>query len=124
MREPTVSVGRGNQPFKGTLEGSRPAREVTSHDRRGPGPTRGIKDSSLEAGASKENLGAWGYLEGETLLGREIYIYGHVREVGNEEGQQLKGCLRLKKTRTVSHYCEKPGDTHPVLLHAGWWYIY
>lgn len=54
----------------------------------------------------------------------EKYIYGHVREVGNEEGQQLKGCLRLKKPRTVSHYCEKPGDTHPVLLHAGWWYIY
>lgn len=54
---------------------------------------------------------------------------GHVGEVGDDlgnglqAGQWLKGCLPLKKLRTVSHYHENLGDTHPVLPHAGRWCI-
>ena len=77
---------------------------MTSHDRRGPGPTRGIQDGILEAEAAREPLAVWGYLEGDAPVGRDRSIgplvTGHLREgegdlgMASRERQLLHLALR------------------------------
>lgn len=110
---------------------------MTGEDQVLPGESRAVSWRQGPLGRTLEHGVIW---KGKPSEGRErsigLLVTGHVREMGGDLGNGRQGGAAagssskgeyhhempiLKETQNyLFHYYETSGDTHSVLLHAGW----